>query len=486
LTDDPFTLAIDDPTITAVTAAPVLLARKSEALWQDADLDGFPSPNDTLLYTVRLLNIGNSQATGVLFNDSPDGNTTLVFGSVQTSQGTVTTGNDPGDTAVVVDIGSISGGGSVVLISFQVTINDPLPGGVTQVANQGSISSNELPSFLTDDPDTPVPADPTITPVAATPILSAVKLDILYMDLNGDGQASPGDTLLYEIVIYNGGTTAATGVSLVDSPGLYTSLVVGSVATNRGTVTIGNTPGDSSLVVNVGELPARRMMRVAFEVIIDNPLPDGIEQVANQAVINSNELAPLLSDDPDTPDLDDITLTPINAAPDLVLEKTDGGNPAALEGTLVYTINYSNQGTQDAVGVLLEETVPDYTTFNAGLSDPAWNCAGTTPGSLCSLAIGALPVGGSGSTTFGLTIDNSVPAGTKEVRNIAVINDDGSNGPDLAYSTNISSDDTRLTTPTSIGLASQSIATPLVPTAVIWLLCLALVVLTLSKIGLRE
>ena len=66
-----------------------------------------------------------------------------------------------------MDVGDLPGGESVQ-ISFQVRINDPLPDDVTVVANQGWISSNELPDLPTDDPDTPEEGDPTETPIDLT------------------------------------------------------------------------------------------------------------------------------------------------------------------------------------------------------------------------------------------------------------------------------------------------------------------------------
>jgi hypothetical protein len=83
---------------------------------------------------------------------------------VRTNQGTVTTGNNPGDTTVAVDIGTIPAGGAVD-ISLQVTINDPLPPGVTQVSNQGVVSSNEMPNVPTDDPTSSEDDDRTPTAV---------------------------------------------------------------------------------------------------------------------------------------------------------------------------------------------------------------------------------------------------------------------------------------------------------------------------------
>ena len=148
-----------------VMAGTSLSVTKTDALFNDADGDGVPSPGDTLRYEIIITNQTTASAENVVFTDTPDGNTTLVAGSVQTTQGTITSGND-GTPPVRVDIGTIDGLG-VVVIHFNVTINDPFPAGVSQVANQAVVSGSNFPEELSDDPDDPGAGDPTITLVRA-------------------------------------------------------------------------------------------------------------------------------------------------------------------------------------------------------------------------------------------------------------------------------------------------------------------------------
>ena len=225
------------PTIVPVVAAPVLAATKTDTLLIDT-LPAGASSGDTLLYQVTINNSGNTAATSVIFNDAPDSNTTLVNGSVQTNLGTVTKGNTAGDTSLSVDIGTLPVGASVS-ISFRVTINTPVPAGVTQVANQGIVSASNSPTVLTDDPDTAAPGDPTVTPLAFAPIIDATKTAQLFADVDGDGVTSPGDILLYTVTICNSGNTAATNVVFTDMPDSNTTLVVGSAQASQGTVTQG-------------------------------------------------------------------------------------------------------------------------------------------------------------------------------------------------------------------------------------------------------
>jgi hypothetical protein len=61
---------------------PLITATKTDALVVDNNNDNVANPGDTLRYTVVISNTGSTDATGVMFNDTVDNNTTLVPGSV--------------------------------------------------------------------------------------------------------------------------------------------------------------------------------------------------------------------------------------------------------------------------------------------------------------------------------------------------------------------------------------------------------------------
>ena len=71
------------PAPAALAAAPSISATKSD-YFDDPDTDGKAVPGDTITYTVQINNSG-ADAAGVVFNDTPDSNTTLVNGSVKTT-----------------------------------------------------------------------------------------------------------------------------------------------------------------------------------------------------------------------------------------------------------------------------------------------------------------------------------------------------------------------------------------------------------------
>src|SRR5207248_1219536 len=102
--------------------------------------------------------------------------------------------------------------------------------------------------------------------------------------------------------------------------------------------------------------------------------------------------------------------------PGLSLIKSDGNISAVPGDTVVYTLGYQNTGNVGLAGVLLTEQVPANTTFNAAGSSADWDCTNGDPaGSICTLLVGGLAGGATGSDTFAVTILNAVPAGTTQI-----------------------------------------------------------------------
>ena len=430
LTDDPDTPDEDDPTVTPLGNDPVLSASKVDSLFIDADGSGNPSPGDTLLYQITVRNTGNGPATAVVLNDTPDTNTTLVPGSVQTSQGTIDNGQ-AGTPPVTVTLGTIPAGGQAQ-VSFQVTINSPLPTGVVDVVNQGTVSSMELPTVRTDDPSEPGDEDPNVTPVVSAPLVDAFKTDVLFDDADGDGIASGGDTLIYVVTITNSGNATALNLAFTDTPDPLTSLVPGSVQTSQGAITGGNA-GSPPIVVQLGDLPVNGTATISFQVVINEPVPVGVTSLANQGTIRGDNIVDVPTDDPDTPDTDDPTVTPLGTDPLLSATKVDilvvdaDMNGVPSEGdTLEYVIAISNTGNGPANNVVFSDTPDVNTTLVSGsvlttLGTVTGGNAGTPP---VTVAIGTIPANGSATVSFRVTINSPLPMGTTSVANQGVVSSD--------------------------------------------------------------
>jgi hypothetical protein len=133
---------------------------KDVTLSNDADNSGGVSFGDTLTYQIDT-NTTTIGASGAFLSDDIDLNTSLVVGSVVTDLGTVVTGNTPGDTNIDIDMGTIAIN-STVQVEFDVTVNHIPAGNTIEISNQANLSTTNLGNFVTDDPNQPGGADPTI------------------------------------------------------------------------------------------------------------------------------------------------------------------------------------------------------------------------------------------------------------------------------------------------------------------------------------
>ena len=180
----------------------------------------------------------------------------------------------------------------------------------------------------------------------------------------------------------------------------------------------------------LGALPPGKTVVVRFKATVNNPFPINTAQVSTQGTVTGGNFSSVLTDDPDVGGASDPTVTPIDAAPDMVITKTDGATTTAAGQSVVYTLQVTNVGNQGAANVLVSETVPADTTFNAGSSTPGWSCANGSPaGTPCTFALGAVPVSAIPiPLSFAVNVVPS-PAGSQIV-NTATVGDDGTNGPD--------------------------------------------------------
>jgi uncharacterized repeat protein (TIGR01451 family) len=278
-TDDPTDEAYDNPTITPLTAAPLIEAFKHYELIDDVNNDGLPGPGDNLTYIVDIINKGNQNAPSISFADTIGENTTLIVGSTIVSQGTITSENT---TGLNVNIGTILGSNHSATISFKVTID---PAATGSISNQGTVTALGLADILTDDPNTHIQHDSTYTALALSPPhLVVSKSALLVIDADNNDVPSPGDTLQYIVAINNNGGSAADNVTLNDIIDPDTTLIPGSTTTTQPAV-INETL--TSITANIGTLEGglvHSICLVTFRVTIQSPLANGTI-ISNQGTV---------------------------------------------------------------------------------------------------------------------------------------------------------------------------------------------------------
>lgn len=297
----------------------LLTANKSVGLLSDADGSGNASPGDTLRYTVTVTNSGSINAVNAIFSDTLDVNVSPVPGSVSTTQGTILDGNDAGDSRILIDLGVIPPAGTAT-ITFDITINTPLPSGTTNITNTATLWGSNFHTVTTNQ---------TTTPVFATPDLTLTTTDLR-------DTAQPGQLLVYSLWITNTGNQAATGIIVTGTLPAnttfagadYSGLLVGNVVS----WTIPSLPGGASL--------SRAMV-----VEVDTPLPAGTTTLTHTATVRDDGLN---GADP-TPNNSDTDINTVNLDPDLVATGVDPAgtttNPQTLQLSGTTTVTLQNSGS---------------------------------------------------------------------------------------------------------------------------------------------
>lgn len=128
---------------------------------------------------------------------------------------------------------------------------------------------------------------------------------------------------------------------------------------------------------------------------------------------------------------DDLTVDAgIYTPPNLEIVKKAGSQRTTPGGRIEYTIFYSNTGLGDATGVVIQETVPEYTTFDQSTSDNGWSCPNGSPaGTVCEYNVGTVFAGARGTPLrFSVIVDEDVPSTVFVIRNEVVIDEDGNQG----------------------------------------------------------
>ena len=389
-------------------------ATKTWELLLDADGDRLPDPGDRLRYTTRIV-IEDGTAEGLTYQVPQQPHLELVAGSVATS-GTVLRGNTSGDTTVEIDLGEVTS--STRFITYEVTISS-VPAGVDEVSCQGTVSGENIPTVLTDDPTTQLVDDPTVTPLDFEPDLAVEKTSPV-------SQASPGEVVLFELSHLNHGRSVS-GPAVLEETVPQHGRFLAQASSSGWSCTPDSGPGATCRLA-LGSLPPSSSPATAtFAVEVASPLAADATLLTNTVRIFDDG-----SEGPDTNlanNLDSVTLRLLGASELTVTKTLDPSSNPAPGGLLVWSLVAANEGDREAADVFLTETVPQQTTFEPELSDPAWSCPNLAPGTQCNLTLGDLPGGASRTVRFAARLADPLPAGLETVENCVAIGETASPDP---------------------------------------------------------
>lgn len=301
LSDDPSTTEPADATVLVTGAAPRVVAMMTAS-----DTNGPPlAAGDTVIYTVRVRNIGTADATEVSFTDVVPTGATYVPGSLRyDADGSGVMAASPLTDAADGDVGSFGANtvslavgtlasGADVLLTFEVTI-DAVPAG-TVISNQGTVASAEQTSTPTDaDGNSGNGTQPSLLVVGTQP---AISIEKRVLDLNGSAILA-GDTIEYVIEITNYSATDATNVNVTE-PSIPTGVTYVAESTTVNGVGAADIGGSSPLLtgLNLPLLAAASTTTIRFRTTIDAGLADGTD-IDNVASFTAGALADSSAPDP--------------------------------------------------------------------------------------------------------------------------------------------------------------------------------------------
>jgi uncharacterized repeat protein (TIGR01451 family) len=251
---------VDIPSTADVTIAKTVM---------DASGNGQAEPGETLTYSITLSNDGGSDATNYGVTDPLDPN--VVFVSADNG------GSEAGGVVTWSGL-TVPASGNLVL-TVVVAVVDPIPDGVTEIGNVAFETGMPEP----DCDVTPQPAGCVDLPTGAS---VSVSKALTGESIDPDGIAQPGEELTYTLTVWNQGGTAATDVLVNEWVPANTSFVGGTPTWTCAPGAPGGTACDSIVDVPAFAGGSPGMATLTFIVAVDDPLADGVTNVANTVALD--------------------------------------------------------------------------------------------------------------------------------------------------------------------------------------------------------
>jgi uncharacterized repeat protein (TIGR01451 family) len=343
---------------------------------------------ENLTYTVNVTNHGLAYATGVNVTDILSENVT--FQSATPSTGTA---NETAPGIVTWDVGNLAAG-----VSANLTILVTAPSSSGNITNVVSVSGNEYDFNLANNSDT-----------ENTTVVGPNDADLAITKTDSPDPVPLGGNLTYSINVTNNGPANATGVIVTDDWQPW--LIFQSATPSTGSV---NHTADN-LTWYVGNLSSGASANLSLLTTVNRTilLMFTSANITNTATVVANEPDPVPANNTVS---ENTTLT----TADLAVTKTDSTDPVFLGDNFTYTVNVTNNGTDNATGVFVldlfikellivhsanssvgsvNETIPQWVSDELG-----WTVNTTTMGTIY-WDVGDLASGASANLTIVATVN---------------------------------------------------------------------------------
>lgn len=325
--------SISNPVSTQIREA-ILSMTKNESL-------SFADVGQTAFYTTSIANVGNTDATNIVFTDVLPSGLTFVPNTL-TVDGILQPNADPNTGVLLAALPP----NEIYSIVFQVTVNSIPP------INPAPNTASTTYEFTVDPGNPPVSntasSNTTLLQINNANIISTKTANLTFADV--------GNTITFTLNLPNTGNVAATDVTVIDILDSNLSFVPNSFTVNG--QTIPNT--DLSTGVNIGSINGGNTSIVTFQAIVST-LPIN-NPISNSALTTYRYIV-----DPDQPFIStsnqsNTTTTQVNSAI-LTAQKNSNVETVDIGQDIVYSVTITNSGNVSATSVIFTDLIPDGTSF---------------------------------------------------------------------------------------------------------------------------
>ncbi len=418
----------------------------------DHDNDGQISAGDDVIFDITVYNEGTVDADSISVSEYVPSSMSFIGTNPMNS---IWSGS--GSSVVTTAITNLAAGASTtVQVILQI---DPAYQGASIVNNAEIVygsnalglddtDSGNLPttidgsiddtSELSNDGDLTAPRDdydPAEVPVGQVFDLAIDKV------VMSAGPFQLGDTVAYDIVVYNQGTLDATNIVVEDYLPSNMSFVsstdfalVGTQYVDTLAMLAAGQDTTLSIVLSIDAVGTGTAINNAEITSANGPNGDPVTDFDNPltSVTGSpDDESELTNDNIDDLDAEQITIDVFDLALNKMVNTATSPSPYLVGDTVEYTINVYNQGTIDADSIVVEDYLPSNMSF---VSSPDF----TLNGSSYTATIPTLSAGGMQTLSISLSID-SAAVGTV-TNNAEIIYADDDNDPATTLPTDIDGD----------------------------------------------
>ncbi|EJP95938.1 DUF7507 domain-containing protein [Bacillus cereus] len=325
--------SISNPVSTQIREA-ILSMTKNESV-------SFADIGQTAFYTTSIINVGNTDATNIVFTDVLPSGLTFIPNTL-TVDGILQPNADPNTGVLLAALPP----NEIYSIVFQVTVNSIPP------INPAPNTASTTYEFTVDPGNPPVSntasSNTTLLQINNANIISTKTANLTFADV--------GNTITFTLNLPNTGNVAATDVTIIDILDSNLSFIPNSFTVNGQTIP----NADLSTGVNIGSINGGNTAIVTFQATVTT-LPT-LNPISNFASTTYHYVVDPSQSPITTSNQSNTTTTQINSAI-LTAQKNSNAETVDIGQDIVYSVTITNSGNVSATNVIFTDLIPAGTSF---------------------------------------------------------------------------------------------------------------------------